>query len=150
MLCPSLSLTLWWSCTIYFSQKTLHGSSADKISLKHVIYFHFWKLRGGRGGPGDLIKIKQPRVQGFFFAYPLPCTADKTITRKYWEGNLSARYYSEVFCLQRPKNGGTRPFSDALSYSRLKKKGSISTSMRWHTSDKVGMYFQAMTSSPMP
>ena len=50
-----ISHHLFWS-------KTFHGCSTDKIGLKNMIYLHFWKRRRGRGGPGDLIKIKKPCV----------------------------------------------------------------------------------------
>jgi len=54
-----------------FQSKTLpYSFLAVKISSKHVIYFLFGMLGEG-GGPEDLIKIKQPHVAGFFFAYPL-------------------------------------------------------------------------------
>ena len=36
-----------------------------------MINFLFRKAKGGGGGQWVLIKIKQPRVPGFFFAYPL-------------------------------------------------------------------------------
>jgi hypothetical protein len=81
MLHPLLSLTLFWSRTIYFGQKTLHGSSADKISLKHVIYFRFWKLRGG-GGSRRPYWNKTTLCTGFFFCVPLGLSSEGHTCRK--------------------------------------------------------------------